>query len=416
MATIYTRATKGSALTWTEGDANITNLNTDITNIVNGNTAVGNAGAVSVVTDETSNNSYLTFVNGTTGNQSVKINTNVTFNPQSNVLSASTVNATIGSLSDRFNINGSIVRVGSQLDITAGSGGGTTNIIGGTHSGSISYVLPSAQGGTGHVLTNNGSGVLSWNTVSGGIELTNLSVTDTGGDGSLSYNNTTGVFTYTGPSAAEVRAHFSAGTNITIVDGVISSTASGGGGDLVDDLTPQLGGNLDVNGKNIVSVSNGNIVLVPDGTGDVFLSCDRVRVGEDTGDVDIAGVGGSNANIKITPDGTGKTVVKNLTHIEAVYSLGNISGTITPNAANGNVQTATLTGNITLNGFASPVEGQSITLILTQDSTGNRLLTSNMRFANLGYKTLSTAATATDIISITFVGGIYWASLGRGYQ
>ena len=36
-----------------------------------------------------------------------------------------------------------------------------------------------------------------------------LSVTDTGGDGSLTYANTTGVFTYTGPSAAEVRAHLS---------------------------------------------------------------------------------------------------------------------------------------------------------------------------------------------------------------
>ena len=29
MSTIYTRAIKGSALTWTEGDANITNLNND---------------------------------------------------------------------------------------------------------------------------------------------------------------------------------------------------------------------------------------------------------------------------------------------------------------------------------------------------------------------------------------------------
>jgi hypothetical protein len=37
-----------------------------------------------------------------------------------------------------------------------------------------------------------------------------LSVTDTGGDGSLSYDNSTGIFTYIGPSAAEVRAHFSA--------------------------------------------------------------------------------------------------------------------------------------------------------------------------------------------------------------
>jgi hypothetical protein len=37
-----------------------------------------------------------------------------------------------------------------------------------------------------------------------------ISVTDSGGDGSLSYDNTTGVITYTGPSASEVRAHFSA--------------------------------------------------------------------------------------------------------------------------------------------------------------------------------------------------------------
>jgi hypothetical protein len=39
-----------------------------------------------------------------------------------------------------------------------------------------------------------------------------ISVTDSGGDGSLSYNNTTGVITYTGPSASEVRAHFSVAT------------------------------------------------------------------------------------------------------------------------------------------------------------------------------------------------------------
>lgn len=36
-----------------------------------------------------------------------------------------------------------------------------------------------------------------------------ISVTDSGGDGSLAYNNTTGVITYTGPSASEARAHFS---------------------------------------------------------------------------------------------------------------------------------------------------------------------------------------------------------------
>jgi hypothetical protein len=57
-----------------------------------------------------------------------------------------------------------------------------------------------------------------------GLSLTGLSVTDVGGDGSLTYNNTTGVFTYTGPSATEVRAHFSAGTGISITNGAIAST------------------------------------------------------------------------------------------------------------------------------------------------------------------------------------------------
>jgi hypothetical protein len=51
-----------------------------------------------------------------------------------------------------------------------------------------------------------------------------VSVTDSGGDGSLAYNSTTGVITYTGPSAADVRAHFSASTGISITSGAISST------------------------------------------------------------------------------------------------------------------------------------------------------------------------------------------------
>ena len=40
---------------------------------------------------------------------------------------------------------------------------------------------------------------------------------------------------------------------------------------VVEDTTPQLGGNLDVNGQDIVSVSNGNITLSPNGTGVVRI-------------------------------------------------------------------------------------------------------------------------------------------------
>ena len=49
-----------------------------------------------------------------------------------------------------------------------------------------------------------------------------LTITDAGGDGSLTYSG--GVATYTGPSAAETRAHFAAGTGITLSTGTIATT------------------------------------------------------------------------------------------------------------------------------------------------------------------------------------------------
>ena len=41
--------------------------------------------------------------------------------------------------------------------------------------------------------------------------------------------------------------------------------------DLLSDTTPQLGGNLDVNSNSIVSTSNGNITLAPNGSGNVLM-------------------------------------------------------------------------------------------------------------------------------------------------
>ena len=42
-----------------------------------------------------------------------------------------------------------------------------------------------------------------------------MNVVDAGGDGSFTYDSATGQFTYTGPSASEVRAHFSGGGDLT---------------------------------------------------------------------------------------------------------------------------------------------------------------------------------------------------------
>jgi len=58
-------------------------------------------------------------------------------------------------------------------------------------------------------------------------------------------------------------------TRSTLVSGLAVSGASIA--NIVEDTTPQLGGSLDVNGEDIVSVSDGNITLTPNGTGVVRI-------------------------------------------------------------------------------------------------------------------------------------------------
>ena len=58
-------------------------------------------------------------------------------------------------------------------------------------------------------------------------------------------------------------------TRSTIVAGL--AVAGSGISNVVEDTTPQLGGDLDVNGNGLVSTSNGNIVLTPNGSGVVRI-------------------------------------------------------------------------------------------------------------------------------------------------
>ena len=53
---------------------------------------------------------------------------------------------------------------------------------------------------------------------------------------------------------------------------IVSGLATSGAiSNVVEDSTPQLGGDLDVNGQDIVSTSNGNITITPNGSGVVRL-------------------------------------------------------------------------------------------------------------------------------------------------
>ena len=106
----------------------------------------------------------------------------------------------------------------------------------------------------------------------------------------------------------------STGTVVVTSDGTVAT-------DLVSDTTPQLGGNLDINGNDIVSVSNADIDIVPNGTGNVTLQTDTVQLGS------------SNEDVTITTNGTGDLTLNT--------NSGTNSSSITiADAANGNVAVA----------------------------------------------------------------------------
>ena len=133
------------------------------------------------------------------------------------------------------------------------------------------------------------------------------------------------------------------------------------GGDVVDDTSPQLGGNLDVNGFDIVSTSNADIDLVPNGTGDVVLSADTVKVGD------------SGAAAVLTSNGAGTLTVTTggATDLILNTNSGTNSGVIQiTDAANGNIAiTPNGSGNIVLDGLTFPnADGSADTFLKTNGS------------------------------------------------
>ena len=86
----------------------------------------------------------------------------------------------------------------------------------------VEAFLSAANTGTGHGTLSYSAGEYSFAKVTAANIRGELSATDAGGDGSFAYDNATGVMTYTGPSAAEVQAHITAGTGVDVTAGVVS--------------------------------------------------------------------------------------------------------------------------------------------------------------------------------------------------
>ena len=159
-------------------------------------------------------------------------------------------------------------------------------------------------------------------------------------------------------------------------------SSAGGLTSVAADSSPQLGANLDVNGNKIVSTSNANVELEPNGTGNVLLDTDLVVLGDGTeiGHITSSGANdfkistnsdsssgnititdGSNGNITIAPNGSGSIAVGN----------GGANATITSNGAHDlilNTNGGTNAGTMTF------TDGANGNINITPNGTGKVIL------------------------------------------
>lgn len=91
------------------------------------------------------------------------------------------------------------------------------------------------------------------------------------------------------------------------------------------------------------------------------------------------------------------------------FPIATTTGAVSLNRSNGNHQYVTMTGNITLTVTAGVQIGDELTLSFTQDATGGRTITwpSNVKLAG-GTLALTTAANATDVITLVWSPGTVW--------
>ena len=160
---------------------------------------------------------------------------------------------------------------------------------------------------SGHILIYDGSDSFDNKAVSGDIALSSTGATtiQSGAveSGMLNANVITGQTAITSgldTSNDEILIHDADAGALKRLTLANLSSGLGGITDVVADTTPQLGGDLDVNGNDIVSTSNGNIDILPNGTGVVNLDGNGSSGGVSISDglIDIRTGTGSVAKVK----------------------------------------------------------------------------------------------------------------------
>ena len=180
-------------------------------------------------------------------------------------------------------------------------------------------------------------------------------------------------------------------TRSAVVSGLATSSAIS---NLSEDSTPQLGGSLDVNSQDIVSVSNGNITLTPNGTGVVRLDG---NVDIQSGLIDLKNSGAvSKIKFYCESSNAHAQTVQGAPHSESA------SNTLTLPSTGGDARlvstssTATLTNKTLTDPVITNITGSTITL----DSAGDINLDAggaNIVFKDDGTSILDIANNSTDV-------------------
>jgi len=144
--------------------------------------------------------------------------------------------------------------------------------------------------------------------------------------------------------------------------------------DIVNDTSPQLGGDLDVNGNDFVSTSNGDIEFTPNGTGNIIFN-DAAYFPE----------------VELTDEAT-----------------------IAWDSQAAPVAKVTLADNRTIGAPTNGQTGQFVSLLVIQDGTGSRVLSWNAvyEFTADTAPTLTTTASLGDLFVFRY-NGAKWLEVGR---
>ena len=189
---------------------------------------------------------------------------------------------------------------------------------------------------------------------------------------------------------------------------------------LGDDTTPQLGGSLDVNGQSIVSVSNGNIAITPNGSGIVQLDGLNWPTADGTAGYVLKTNGGAQLSWVAQPTAGIANIVEDTSPqlggaLDAQTNNFTNVGTLNTHTIPGGTGTIALTSNITFSNLVedtSPQLGGNLDLNSSNvTGTGNVSITGNVTAqsalnAQTGTTYTAVLTDASKLVTLTNGGAI----------